>query len=140
MNLGKLLKAEVQRVAKREINAAVKPLRDLTKRQRNEIADLKRTIRELGTKARSDRAKAKRAVITSEDKQRRFSPTRLGILREKKGLSLVELAKLVDISGPTLTRWLAGESRPKPEQLQRIAWIRAQGKRELRRELDGLKG
>lgn len=134
MNLGNVIKQEIRRIARRELKPVVVELRGALKRQRAEIAALKQQI--------AQNKRAQRRAITAappqdlpEDARFRFSPARLGVLREKKGLTQAELAQLLQTSVPTLIKWLQGKGRPAPIQLARIAWVRAQGKRALRQAL-----
>jgi transcriptional regulator with XRE-family HTH domain len=46
---------------------------------------------------------------------------RLKETRKKLGLSQVELARLVDVSQPTIANWERGGHTPRPDALQRIA-------------------
>lgn len=50
-----------------------------------------------------------------------FQPLRLTQAREARGLTKVALANMVGRSGPTLSKWEAGDAVPDAESLQRIA-------------------
>ena len=135
MNLGNVLKQEIRRIARRELKPVLVELRGALRRQRAEIAALKQQVAQ-------NRKTQRRAAVAAppkelpEDARFRFSPARLAQLREKKDLTQAELAQLLQTSVPTLTKWLQGKGRPAPLQLARIAWVRAQGKRALRRALE----
>lgn len=65
------------------------------------------------------------AVVRSSDDKRQAEPVRLAQLlreaREERGLSLRRLAERVGMHHATLGRIEAGEHRPGPETLQRLA-------------------
>ena len=132
MNLGAVIKQEIQRLARREVGGIVKELRAALKKQRAEINALKKAVRQAAKARPAGRTRAGAVVDTSDDKQRRFSPKRLAQLRAKKDITLGELARLTETSAPTLTKWLSGASRPSPAQLHKIAWIRSQSPKALR--------
>ncbi|MBK8285624.1 MAG: helix-turn-helix transcriptional regulator [Ahniella sp.] len=132
MNLGAVIKQEIQRLARREVGNVVKELRGTLKKQRAEIIALKKAVRQAARRP-VGRPRAEAVEHSSDDgKQLRFSPKRLAQMRAKKDITLGELARLTETSAPTLTKWLSGASRPSPEQLQKISWIRSQSPKALR--------
>ncbi|AVQ00342.1 hypothetical protein C7S18_23885 (plasmid) [Ahniella affigens] len=130
MNLGTLLKQEIRRITRIELNRSIQPLRTAIGYQRRQIANTRDLIRSL-----RHQVTVSSKTPVDANKQRRFSPSRLAILRSKKGLTMAQMADLVETSVPTLLKWLAGTARPSDDQLHRLAWIRSQGKRELARHL-----
>lgn len=135
MSIDAVLKHEIRRITKREMKPVVESLQAMLRAQKSEITGLKQALRQ--QKSASRVASAARApVVVEEGAQFRFSAGRLAQLREKKDLTQAELAQLLQTSVPTLIKWLKGEGRPAPIQLARIAWVRSQGKRALRRALE----
>ena len=133
MNLGAVIKQEIQRLARREVGGVVKELRASLKKQRAEILALKKSLRQVAKTRAVGRPRVNAIEEGSSDGiQLRFSPKRLAQLRAKKDITLGELARLTETSAPTLTKWLSGASRPSPAQLQKISWIRSQSPRALR--------
>jgi len=90
------------------------------------VADLQKQIKRAGSAAASE-ARATKSITA--DTPRRFSATRLAAHRSKLGLSAAAYGKLVGMSGATVYLWEQGKSRPNVEQLQRLAAVRALGKR-----------
>lgn len=130
MNLGVVLKQEIRRIARSQVAQVLKPLISTARSQRKSVVEAKASLIAVKKLARSQTT-TKSASQIPRDKSRRFSPARLAALRNKKGLTLEQFAKLTGTSVPTLLKWLAGKSRPSEDQLHRIAWVRAQGKKQL---------
>lgn len=141
MKLAQLLKSEISRLSKREINAAIAPLKKQIARLRAELAALKR---EQGETKRAERKAHRENPAPIPDKKfpestsatpRRFSPTRLKQLRSRKGLSGPEMAKLIGCSPQTIYNWESGNSRPSAKQLDGIAAVRVMGIKAIRETL-----
>lgn len=113
--------------------------RKLASQHRREIAALKRTVKTLEQRHRVlARTAAKSAA---EEKPRpatrlRFSAKGLRSNRDRLGLSAADLGRLFGVTGQTIFNWERGKSTPKPEQLAKLATIRAMGKREVRAALE----
>lgn len=141
-NLASALKAEIIRLAKKEVRAEVESLRKASARYRSEIAELKRRIATL--EAQQNRVQKRIAsdpVVAEEPVGRiRFSPTRLAAQRKKLGLSAAEMGALLGVSSQSVYHWESGKNRPRPAQLGAIAELRRIGKREAKARLESLKG
>lgn len=128
-NIASLLKAEISRVARKEVRAEIEPLKQASAHSRSAIAALRRDIAALDTQLRR-LAKAQAAASASaqeaEDSgpQRRFSAVRLAAHRTKLGLSAADCGRLVGASGQSVYNWEQGKSRPRREQLERLASVR----------------
>ncbi|MBS0343479.1 MAG: helix-turn-helix domain-containing protein, partial [Proteobacteria bacterium] len=70
-----------------------------------------------------------KTLVADTDTHRRFSATRLAAHRSRLGLSAAAYGKLIGMSGATIFLWEQGKSRPSAAQLQRLAAVRALGKR-----------
>lgn len=136
-NIASILKAEISRVARKEVRAEIETLKKTSVLHRSSIAALRRQVSELEKELRrvargSARSRAEDASEASKSGPvRRFSATRLAKHREKQGLSAAAYGQLVDVSGQTIYNWEQSKGRPKPEQLQRLAAVRTLGKREV---------
>ena len=137
-------KAEVARLARKEIRDQVGATKKASANHRREIAQLKREIAALqrqiqrlekrGASAAGQPAPA--AAI--DDDAPRFSPKWLKSHRTKLGFSAREYALLVGVSTLTIYNWENGKSKPQAAKLQQLASIRGMGKREALKRLDEL--
>lgn len=136
-NIASTLKAEISRVARKEVRAEIETLKKASVLYRSSIATLRRQVGELEkelrrvTKGSVGGHQASASETVESGPPRRFSATRLAAHREKLGLSAATYGQLVDVSGQTIYNWEQGKGRPKPEQLQRLATVRGLGKREI---------
>jgi len=136
-NIANLLKSEIVRLSRKELKAAIQPLRHIATEQRRAIADLKRQVAELqkGVRA-SSRALQKLPIPVQESPVAiRFSPSRLANHRAKLSLSAAQYGKLVGVTGQTIYNWEGGV-RPRPAQLEALAAVRKLGRREVAAKLE----
>jgi DNA-binding transcriptional regulator YiaG len=144
-NIAAVLKAEISRVARKEIRSETEQLKKALTSARGEISALKKDLREI---ARLLKATQRQSAATtrqpskpeepSDGRQLRFSPTRLAGQRQKLGLSVANMAKLLGVSSVSLYKWESGQSRPRRAQLEAIAAVRSIGKREAVKRLEML--
>lgn len=139
-NIASLLKDEITRLARKEIRAAIEPLRKQATIQRREIAALKRDRDQLSRMVKkSVRAVRSDSIDDSPQSGRsspRFSATGFKTLRAKLGLSAEQMGRLTGVSGQSIYNWESGHSRPRAAQLQQILRVRKLGKRAARAALD----
>lgn len=140
-NIADALKAEISRIARKELKGELEAVKKAAAAHRHEIAALKRRIQELERGAKRS-ARAKPAVSVSsesgEERHLRFSATRFAAQRQKLGLSAADFAKLLGVSSLSVYKWEKGETRPRQAQLQAIAAARGLGKREAAARLEKL--
>ena len=114
MSIVDALKTEISRVAKKEINKALSPIKRVNASQRTLIAKLRRELTELQKQISQLQRSGGAAVVESrpaknkeEDGRRGAWMTGKGVrsLRKKIGVTQVELAKLADVSGQTVVNW-----------------------------------
>lgn len=137
-NIASVLKAEISRVARKEIRAEVESLRKATVQHRSAIASLKRKISELEKQVRRSSNASKGPQQPEGDdgsRQIRFSAQRLKNHRAKLGLSAKDYGRLVGVSGLTIYKWEGGNTRPRAGQLPAIAAVRKLGSREAHARL-----
>jgi DNA-binding transcriptional regulator YiaG len=142
-NLTSLLRDEITRLAKRQINAEIVPLKKRWAQQRRVIASLKEECSTLRREVAqlSKRAHQASATQVSSDAgnagtpRRRFSADGLRAFRNRLGLTVRDLARLLDVSEQTIYNWETASTRPQPAMIDTIARLRALGKRELKARL-----
>lgn len=139
-NLASTLKAEIARIARKELRGDLDALRKASASYRREIAALKRRNadleRQLKQAARGSSRAQPKTDTSGEHRQLRFSPTRLSSQRRKLGLSAANFAKLIGVSGLSVYKWENGQARPRRAQLEAIASVRGIGKREALSRLE----
>lgn len=135
-NLGAVLKAEISRLARKEVRAEVEALRKASGTYRREIAELKRQVVQLERKLRHTAKSVPAPATVSEESNRfRFSAKGLRSLRTKLGLSAADFGKLAGVSGQSIYHWEQGKSVPRKSQLPKLAGLRGLGKREALQRL-----
>ena len=134
-NIASILKAEIARVARKEVRGELQSLKKAAASYRSEIAQLKRRaqaleqqLKRLG-KGRGRGAPAE-ADVEEEGPQLRFSAKGLASQRRRLGLSAEACGALVGATGQSVYKWESGKIRPRPRHLPAIAALRKMGKRE----------
>ncbi len=135
-NIAKALKAEITRLARKEVRAAQETVRAVTAQHRREIASLKgqlaalkRQVTALEKQAR-ERGQAPQAPAALS--RTRFVPKGLVSTRKRLGLSAADLARLLGVSAQTIYNWERGATKPRADQQAKLASLRGVGKRQLR--------
>jgi DNA-binding transcriptional regulator YiaG len=141
-NIASALKEEITRLARKEARAHVESLKKASNQYRRDIAELKRQVATLMQHAtRADKVAARAtANPASEAKSAkvRFVPKGLRSQRARLGLSAAEYGKLAGVTQQSIYNWESGTTRPRAEQIPRLASLRALGIREARAYLDQL--
>ncbi len=131
-NIASLLKAEISRIARKEIRAETEALKKASSQYRSDIAALKRRMAEQDRLIARLR-KSKPAGVENEEAEEstklRFRADGFASLRKKLGLSAAEMGKLLGVSLQTIYHWEKGQSKPRASQLKGIAEVRKLGKR-----------
>ena len=131
-NFAAQLKAEISRIAKKEVRTETKQLKKASVGYRSEIAALKRRLSELEkalSKAKKVSAKTTSSVNDEPSESLRFRSSGFATLRKKLGLSAEQMGKLVGVSAQSVYHWEAGKSKPRASQMPAIAQVRKIGKR-----------
>lgn len=141
-NIASILKAEISRVARKEVRAEIETLKKASVAHRASIAELRRQVNVLEKELRRVAKGAKRPATTPDPDndvaagtKRRFSATRLAAHRAKIGLSAASYGQLVGVSGQTIYHWEQGKARPRAAQLESLAAVRDLGTREVAERL-----
>lgn len=139
-NLSSIIKSEITRLSRKEIKAAVEPIRKANAAHRREIAELKRQIASLQRGLSSSLKKPRGGSESGEESGRntRFVPKGLKSLRARLGLSASDFGLLVGASGQSVYNWEAGKSVPRAAQQAALTAARGLGKREAAKRLEKL--
>ena len=138
-NVATLLKAEIVRLARKELRAETEALKKTVAAHRSELAALKRRVATLEKQAAKTEKAAGRATSASaaeEGTTIRYSAKRLAVQRQKLGLTAADMGTLLGVSAQTVYNWEAEKSRPRQAQLAAIAALRGIGKRQAKARLE----
>ena len=146
------LKAEISRLARKEIKKQTADLKKACSQHYHTIITLKRTVAELERRVAqltggSSALKAQTALATrsskksenavdSDGKTIRFSGTRLRKHRKKLGLTAADYAQLLGVSSLSIHNWETGKSRPRPSYMPNLAELRGISRREALKRLE----
>jgi DNA-binding transcriptional regulator YiaG len=150
-NIASVFKAEITRLARKELRENGDGLKKAVATQRSEIATLKRRVQALEALvkrlAKSQVAKPARAraaaapeVDEANSGELRFRASGMAANRKRLGLSAADFALLVGTTGQSVYAWEAGKAKPRADALAAIAALRGIGKREVEARLAGLRG
>jgi DNA-binding XRE family transcriptional regulator len=128
-NIASALKAEIARLARKELRSETETLKRIAARQRADIAYLKRQLaalqRDLLRLSRSaGRPQPRDKDEPSEGAGIRFSAKGLAKHRQRLGLSAEAIGKLVGVSALSIYKWEGGTARPRARYLPAIAGLR----------------
>lgn len=142
-NIASILKSEISRVARKEVRGEIQGLKKASAAHRAEIAALKRRTQALEQELRrlgKAGAKAAPAAVAGDASARtlRFSAKGLASQRQRLALSAHDCGLLVGASGKSISRWEAGDARPRAKHLPAIAALRTMGKKEAAARLASL--
>lgn len=148
-NIASVLKAEVTRLARRELRQSIQGLRKAATAQRTELAALKRKVVDLEkqvkllaratARASRERAASSASEANTDASRLRFRSAGMAANRKRLGLSAQEFGLLVGASGQAVYLWEQGKGKPRPQYLAAIAELRGMGKREVAARLGELK-
>ncbi|MCE1205384.1 MAG: helix-turn-helix domain-containing protein [Holophagaceae bacterium] len=143
-NIASILKAEIARLARKEIKGEIEGLRKASAQYRADIADLKRRTATLEKQLGQKERKAKRQEGPTTDVETtaktRFSAKGFATRRQKLGLTAADMGALLGVSAQTIYNWEGGKSRPRPSQLAAVAAVKGVGKREAKARLEAITG
>jgi len=144
-DVAKVLREEVQRLAKRQVKAGLAPLKRDSVRLKKHVADLRRELTALARTHRELLARVTAVVATKQtevatERAATLRPTSKSLvrLRRRLGLTQVEFGKLLGVSGQAVLNWESKGSRVRMRgaNLAALAGIQKIGKREARRRLE----
>ncbi|MDD5699307.1 MAG: helix-turn-helix domain-containing protein [Victivallaceae bacterium] len=131
-----VLASEIRRLARKEVKAALPPLRA-------QLSALKKTIAAQHVKIKVLEKSAPAAIMSKPETESRSvadRPVRITAesivrLRRKLGLTQAQLGTLLGSSNFSVSHWEQGKSTPREACKRKIAGLRDLGKRELKRRL-----
>lgn len=132
------IKAEISRLAKKEVRSEVQSLKKASLGYRSEIAALKRRVAELeaALKKQGKGTRVKADSSADEDQASlRFRQVGFANLRKKLDLSAADMGKLLGVSAQSVYHWEAGKSKPRKSQLQAISAVRKMGRKAVAAKL-----
>jgi DNA-binding transcriptional regulator YiaG len=144
MTIAIALKAEIARIARKELRDETQQLKKAAAGFRADIAALKRRTQELEKALRrlgklctpkQEHAPARAAA----ESKIRFSAKGLAAQRKRLGLSAQEIGLLVGTSGQSIYNWESGDIRPRRSQLPALSVLRQLGKKEAAARLEALR-
>lgn len=138
-NLEKIVKAEILRLAHREIRRVFRPLKKELWAMRGKLSSLSKSLVSLNRIAKEKWKETEVQKIQNLDfeeaKKSRFTPSRIRGLRLKLGLSQRELAKLTGVTLGAVGFWEKGKFAPKLDKKAILLALRKIGKRGVRKML-----
>ena len=139
-NIATLLKEEISKIARKEVQDQVGELKQTVREQRDAIARLEKQIGSAKAATKSADAKPaakvrKPAGIGDRRKQRRIAPNTIKKHRKRLKLSQAELGEILNVSTNTVLRWEAGTSKPRRKHLPGLDELRTISMRELKKKL-----
>lgn len=144
-DVARVLREEVQRLARRQVKAALTPVKRDNVRLKKSVADIRRELTVLTRSTRELLARVTPVVAARETevathKAATLRPTSKGLarLRGQLGLTQVEFGSLLGVSGQAVLNWegKGGRVRMRAGNLEALAGIQKIGKREARRRLE----
>lgn len=145
-DIARVLKEEIQRLARKEVKAATAALRKDTVVLKRVAADHKRRIVKLerdNRGLRMDAARRRKESLEVTDKEvgrARITAKMVRGMRSKLGLSQAELAKLLDVNSQTVYQWEHKEGRLsfRGNAKAAILAVRKLSRQEAQQRLDAL--
>ena len=135
-NVAQVLKAEIVRIAKKELRAETHSMKKAQASFRSDIAALKKharqleqAIRVLGKHAQKAQKTTPAASVPDVNPKTRFSAKSLVSQRRRLGLSAEDIGRLIGASGQSVYNWEAGKARPRDSHLAAIAALKTLGRR-----------
>jgi DNA-binding transcriptional regulator YiaG len=133
-----VIKAEIMRLAKREVRSVFRPLKREVWQMSTKLSTLSKGIASLNRVAKElhlEEAKPKLEATPEEVKASRLTPERIQGLRKKLGISQRELGILIGASLGTVAMWEKGKFKPKPDKKAALVAVRKLKKREVKKLL-----
>jgi DNA-binding transcriptional regulator YiaG len=146
-NLARVLREEIQRLARKQVKAGWSPVKREQVRLRKSVTDLRRqltalsrTSQELVTKVTALLASQETEVAQEQVANLRPTSRSLGALRRRLGLTQVQFGTLLGVSGQAVGQWESKEGRVRMRRatLGALAGIQHIGRREARRRLESM--
>ncbi len=135
-NIAGVLREEILRLARKELRKQTGAFKRASAQYRRDIAELKRRIsnlqRRLSPIERQTTRTASVPIPKGDANGVRFTAKGLRSQRQRLALSAADFGKLVGVTGQSVYSWEHELSRPRKQQVVRIASLRHLGKKEAR--------
>jgi DNA-binding XRE family transcriptional regulator len=135
-SLNNALKSEIARVSRKELKDELATLRKASSLHRSEIAALKRELKSLRSLVKLSERTIRRAMpappaepIERPARGGGFNANALAAKRAQLGLSQLDMARLLEASALSVSKWESGKVQPRAAQLGRILAVQRLGKR-----------
>ena len=124
------LRAEISRLAKKEIKASVEPLRQNVAGLKRSVSKVSKSLAALEKQLKAQKAAARRTpagldVKEVETDKTRLSPILIKKLRKRLKISQAKLAQLLNVSAPAVASWEQGRAKPSPPTRTAIIALRS---------------
>lgn len=140
-NIAAAFKAEIARVARKEIRSEVASLTKATAQCRKQVSALRKQVAalEAAMRRQSRGSRSEAEPQESDDSgSHRFSAKGLASNRKRLGLSAAAMAQLLGCSSLSVYKWESGKTRPRAKQIEAIAAMRNIGRKEAQARLEAL--
>ncbi len=141
-SIATLLREEISKIARKEVQDQVRELKQTVREQRDAIARLEKQLGSTKAKATTKSAAAKPVAKARKPagdgdrrKQLRIAPNTIKKHRKRLKLSQAELGEILNVSTNTVLRWEAGTSKPRRKHLPELDQLRTISMRELKKQL-----
>ncbi len=139
-NLAKTLKEEIRRLARKEARASIAQLQKERRALKKTVSLLRKRVQKMERDARIMAARLERKVpgVPAVDSEKaagvRVTSRNMRALRRKLGLTQVEFARLLNVSGQAVYQWerRTGVLRLRTTTRAALARVREMGRREAR--------
>jgi DNA-binding transcriptional regulator YiaG len=132
-NIATALKAEISRIARKEVRAGTASLQKSARSCGSQLAALRQSVQALERAVkRVSKVGAMDSGPWAEETPTRshpFSAKRLASHRRRLGLSANDLGRLLGVSGQSVYNWEEGKARPRALHMPAIAALGTLGKR-----------
>ncbi len=124
-------RAEIVRMARKELKPELQGMRKAITGHRSEIAALKREVKSLTSQLKTARRQTKVGGVAAPSDQPKvskraaredfvFAPEMLAQMRNALGATQLQMAALLAVSPLTYSRWEKGQAQPRTKQLAKI--------------------
>ena len=143
-NIATVFKEEILWLARKEIRRQTNALKKASAQYRKEIAEMKRRVSDLQRKITPLEKQVLKNVPSpaaeTDADHVRFTAKGLRSQRQRLDLSAANYGKLIGVTGQTIYSWERETSRPRKQQVARIASLRHMGRTEAQARLEQLAG
>jgi DNA-binding transcriptional regulator YiaG len=143
--LDTIIKAEIVRLAKREVRKISSPLGREVRSLKGLVSGIRKSLsalERLSARQQKEKGSADLRLEATPDQIEgaRFSPRLIRTLRKRLGITQDELATLTKVSVGAVHQWEMGKFQPRDENKGALVALRGLGRREVRNLLEKTRG